>query len=141
MGSNGWASARGRARLNRPLKVSGVVVPCFQFEADTPEGFIHADAFLARRLAKPGMGERLSSARKKREERFSKLEKYKPTLAGFRRAAGLSQHQLAERVGTSQPVISMYEAGDREPGLRVICALAEALGVSFNDLIPALTNV
>jgi uncharacterized protein len=45
-----------------------------------------------------------------------------------RRRAGLSQAELARRAGVSQPVISAYEAGRREPGMKMLAKLVEASG-------------
>jgi len=38
-------------------------------------------------------------------------------LADARRAAGLSQDELADRAGTSRPTLSSYEHGHRSPTL------------------------
>jgi len=40
----------------------------------------------------------------------------------------LSQSELARRAGVSQPVISAYEKGRREPGLTMLTKLVEATG-------------
>lgn len=45
-----------------------------------------------------------------------------------RQRAGLSQAELARRAGVSQPVISAYESGRREPGLSMLTKLVEASG-------------
>jgi predicted nucleotidyltransferase/DNA-binding XRE family transcriptional regulator len=45
-----------------------------------------------------------------------------------RRRAGLSQAELARRAKVSQPVISAYESGHREPGLATLAKLVEATG-------------
>jgi predicted nucleotidyltransferase len=42
--------------------------------------------------------------------------------------AGLSQAELARRAKVSQPVISAYESGRREPGLAMLSKLIEATG-------------
>lgn len=49
----------------------------------------------------------------------------------LRQRAGLSQAQLAQRVGTSQTVISSLESGSRMPQLTTLMKIAEALGTSF----------
>ena len=46
----------------------------------------------------------------------------------LRRAAGLTQRQLAARSGVQQADISRIEAGDANPTLATIAALAYALG-------------
>lgn len=45
-----------------------------------------------------------------------------------RRAAGMTQQQLAERLGTTQSVISRWERGHDEPRLSTLAAIARATG-------------
>lgn len=45
-----------------------------------------------------------------------------------RRRSGLSQTELARRARVSQPVISAYESGRREPSLSMLTRLVEASG-------------
>ena len=49
-------------------------------------------------------------------------------LRRARLQAGMSQAELARRAGVSQPVISAYEGGRREPGLEMLRKLVEASG-------------
>lgn len=49
-------------------------------------------------------------------------------LREARRRARLSQTELARRAGVAQSVISAYESGRREPGLRTFAKLIEATG-------------
>lgn len=49
--------------------------------------------------------------------------------------AGMSQSELARRAGVSQPVVSAYEGGHREPGLEMLRKLTEASG---HDLVVKL---
>ena len=53
-----------------------------------------------------------------------------------RRRSGLSQAELARRADVSQPVISAYERGRREPGLPMLTKLIEATGHTLRlDLV------
>lgn len=115
-------------------------VPAMAFIPELPDGFIDGDEFLGRYVSKPGMPELMAEARRQAEMRRSEASEYRVTLSSLRRRAGLSQQQLAERVGTKQPVISMYESGEREPSLKTLEALADALAVSFDELVPALKH-
>jgi transcriptional regulator with XRE-family HTH domain len=45
-----------------------------------------------------------------------------------RRRAGLSQRQLAERVGTTQSAVARVESGDTAPSLERISSLVRACG-------------
>jgi transcriptional regulator with XRE-family HTH domain len=49
-------------------------------------------------------------------------------LRALRRDAGLSQRQLAERIGTTQSAIARLEAGRTEPKIATLTRLADALG-------------
>jgi transcriptional regulator with XRE-family HTH domain len=49
-------------------------------------------------------------------------------LKSVRRRNRLTQAQLARRAGTSQPVISAYERGHRDPTYRTLHRLVEAGG-------------
>jgi transcriptional regulator with XRE-family HTH domain len=51
-------------------------------------------------------------------------------LRELREAAGLTQEQLAERVGVKREAIARWEANRREPGWSNVVALARALGVN-----------
>ncbi len=59
------------------------------------------------------------------------------TGAGLRLARqvrGFSQQQLASMAGVSRQAVSAVEAGHSDPSLRVALALAQALGMSVEDL-------
>ncbi|MFG1923565.1 helix-turn-helix domain-containing protein [Cryptosporangium sp. NPDC048952] len=49
-------------------------------------------------------------------------------LADHRRAAGLSQTEIAARMGTSQSTVARLEAGDVDPRMSTLERYAEALG-------------
>lgn len=49
------------------------------------------------------------------------------SLIARRLAKGLSQRQLANRIGTKQPVISRLESGESKPTLSLLKRVAEAL--------------
>lgn len=51
-------------------------------------------------------------------------------LALAREAAGLTQHALADRAGTSRATIAQIEAGEGDPRLSTLTALSDALQVS-----------
>ena len=53
----------------------------------------------------------------------------------LRRAAGLSQEELAGRLGVSRQSVSLWEQGVTNPTVENIYAMAEVLGVSFNELM------
>ena len=52
----------------------------------------------------------------------------------LRTQAGVSQKQLAEKIGTSQPLVSWWEKGKYEPTLFFRTALADFFGVTLDEL-------
>ena len=56
-------------------------------------------------------------------------------LKAARLAAGLTQGQLAERVGCHQKDISRWEAGTHEPRAPTLKKMAQALGCSMDELV------
>lgn len=56
-------------------------------------------------------------------------------IASLRQRAGLSQRELADRLGWTRDVIAHYELGRRELGLERLAALAAALRVSPSTLL------
>jgi transcriptional regulator with XRE-family HTH domain len=45
-----------------------------------------------------------------------------------RSRAGLTQHQLAQKMGTTQPVVARLESGRSRPSMRTLERLADATG-------------
>lgn len=60
------------------------------------------------------------------------------SLRSLRLKAGLSQRELAERIGTSQPNIARMEKSPGDVTLGTLRRLAAALGVDLNTLDGAL---
>ena len=56
-------------------------------------------------------------------------------LVRFRKAAGLTQIQLAEMIDSNQRTLSHYETGRGYPPAPTIAALAQALDVSADELL------
>lgn len=51
-----------------------------------------------------------------------------------RKRRGWTQEELGQRVGVSKQRVSQYERGERRPTVEMVYRLAEALGVSTNDV-------
>lgn len=60
---------------------------------------------------------------------------FKERLKELRKAKGLSQATLAERLGMSKSTIGMYETGDIKPSVEAIEALAEFFNVNKGYLM------
>lgn len=52
-----------------------------------------------------------------------------------RKDAGLTQTQLAERMGTTQQAVYMYERGENSPRIDTVVKIAEALKVPVEYLL------
>jgi HTH-type transcriptional regulator/antitoxin HipB len=82
----------------------------------------------------------LAQARAARRDRPAAAEAYEQTRLRFelaeavhtrREALGLSQRQLAERAGMTQPGVARFEAGGTMPTIPVLQRLAAALGLQL----------
>ena len=51
-----------------------------------------------------------------------------------RTKAGLSQQELAERLGVSRQTINAIEKGDYNPTIRLCIGICRVLGLTLNDL-------
>ena len=56
-------------------------------------------------------------------------------IGGLRRAQGLSQAELAQKLGISASTMGMYEQNRREPSVQMLVALARELEVSTDFLL------
>ncbi len=57
------------------------------------------------------------------------------TLRGLRMQQGLTQPQLAQRLGVSRSTVSMYERGEREPDFATLSRIADLFGVDADQLL------
>jgi transcriptional regulator with XRE-family HTH domain len=58
-------------------------------------------------------------------------------LKAVRMARGLTQKQVAEMVGTTQPQYCAWEIGKHDPRGSVVVALCKALGITESELLGA----
>lgn len=56
-------------------------------------------------------------------------------VALLRTSMGLSQAELAKRIGVSTSAVGMYEQGRREPSLDLVVRLAKEFGVTTDYLL------
>ena len=61
--------------------------------------------------------------------------KFSEKLYYYRKKAGLSQEALAARVGVSRQAVSKWETGEAMPEVEKLVALAQALGVTTDELL------
>jgi len=79
-----------------------------------------------------------SPARRRGYEHAGRTVRLAMEIHQLREKRGLSQRELAERLGTTQSAVARLEAGNVTPSLPTLDKVAEALGVelivSFVDL-------
>ena len=56
-------------------------------------------------------------------------------LTALRKLNAMSQEELAEKVGVSRQTLSKYETGESLPDIEKCKALADAFGVTLDDLV------
>lgn len=62
------------------------------------------------------------------------MSEHSEVLVLLRKMAGLSQQELANKLGMTRSAISMYETGQREPSLEILEAFANFYKVDMNTL-------
>ena len=66
-------------------------------------------------------------------------ERLKKTISNnmliYRKRAGLTQAELAEKINYSDKAVSKWERGDGVPDVAVLCEMAEIFGVTLNDMV------
>lgn len=61
-------------------------------------------------------------------------------ISKLRHERGLSQRQAASELKISQALLSHYENGAREPGLRFVCRACDYYGVSADYILGRTAN-
>ena len=60
---------------------------------------------------------------------------FKDNIITLRKVNGLSQEELAEKIGVSRQTLSKYETGESTPDILKSKQIAEVFGVSLDDLV------
>lgn len=66
------------------------------------------------------------------------LDTFAANLRRLRQERGLSQERLAQDAGLNTTHVAKIERSEREPGVRTVAKLAEALGLSAGDLFKGI---
>lgn len=62
-------------------------------------------------------------------------KKFADAVLTRRKELGLTQEELAARVGTSKQMVCKYEKGQRSPKVSTANAFAKALGTTLNEML------
>lgn len=63
-------------------------------------------------------------------------EKLAENIRNARTAAGMTQAQLAQRIGLTNNSVSFYETAKRMPSIKTMSIMRHVLGISLDDLVP-----
>ena len=66
-------------------------------------------------------------------------DKFYVNLREARKLSGMTQKEVAEKVGIARSTYALYETGERSPDVEVVKKLAEVLNVSGDYLIGSKT--
>ncbi|TMR59211.1 helix-turn-helix domain-containing protein [Streptococcus pseudopneumoniae] len=58
----------------------------------------------------------------------------------FRKSAGFTQDELAQKLNTTKQTISRYEKGERKANQDMLFSLCDILGVSIDDFFPSISK-
>ncbi|KKR80661.1 MAG: DNA-binding protein [Candidatus Daviesbacteria bacterium GW2011_GWA1_41_61] len=64
------------------------------------------------------------------------LEKFGQKMQKVRQSSGVTQEELAARLGMHRTYIGLIERGERNPTIRTLYKIAKALKVPASDLLP-----
>ena len=62
---------------------------------------------------------------------------FKDNLVSLRKMHGMSQEELAERIGVTRQTLSKYETGESLPDIEKSRAIAEVFEISLDELVTA----
>lgn len=62
-------------------------------------------------------------------------DKFHVNLREARKSSGMTQKEVAQKVGIARSTYALYETGERSPDVEVVKKLAKVLGVSGDYLI------
>jgi transcriptional regulator with XRE-family HTH domain len=65
----------------------------------------------------------------------TEIPEFADRLVKLRKLKGLTQNELAKKIGTTQRMISHYESKVKSPPIKVVIAIAEALEISIDMLL------
>jgi DNA-binding XRE family transcriptional regulator len=130
--------------LEQPTAASAeqclVIVAIDRFAPDQPRsgvaGSARIDDFVAELENDPEWADELARSRMELAEQAACAG----SLASMRLARGLSQRELARRVGASQPQIARLELGQGNPGVSTLRKLARELGVRIEQVLLAFEH-
>ena len=84
-----------------------------------------------------GWGALMAKRRKARVEQDEAVRLFAARLREVRRSRGMTQAELSRRAHVTASYIWRLESGGAAPGIDLVARLAQALGTTSHDLLPA----
>ena len=56
-------------------------------------------------------------------------------ISEYRKAAGMTQEELAKKMDVKRSAVAMWETGKTSPRVGMLCKLADTLGCTVDDLL------
>jgi len=103
-----------------------------------PAGGVSLDQLVSE-MKSAGLGDALARSRRRWSELIEKKQD-KLTLRALRLRRGLSQAELAQEIGVTQPRIALWEARRESPSFKQIRKLCAALDIQADTLLAALSD-
>ena len=63
------------------------------------------------------------------------MDKLRKNIKFLRKAAGITQAELAEQIGCTTQFVGLIETGKRRPGLSLLLRICDFFEVSIDDII------
>lgn len=136
-GAKRHARFQARPRAQKPRFSSQFAVTSYE---QLPEGFLTLDDFLENEID-AALSKELPEARRHLAIIRKQSPNFVERLSDIRLEAGISQTDLAAKIGSSQPRLSLWEAGKEKPSFECISKLKKELNVDYNRIMAALENV
>lgn len=67
-------------------------------------------------------------------QKKAQVKEFARRLRSHRRSLGLTQEEIARRIGTTTPYVGHLESGKRHPSENIVVKLADALGIDRAEL-------
>lgn len=130
----------GQVTMRATMLVHNKWVPLDTLDEDPAilNGGTEASEFFARRSRDPARAKRLEEARNKLGVALDATYGRRAGLVGLRLKQGLSQAELARRLGTQQPSIARWERSPQSMSVENVSAMAGALGVDAIEVFTAI---
>lgn len=87
------------------------------------------------RTTLPKATPKIALVAKRKQQRAPAMADFGSRLLAARKAKGLTQAELAERIGTSQRMIAYYETQGGTPNATLLLKLGEVLSIDPNELL------